>query len=86
MAVPGGIGTFDELFEILTLRQLGRHGKPIVLLNLRGYFDPLLALLDKAIEEGFLKEECRALWAAFSEEEALLDFLEGYSGEQKFYK
>jgi len=86
VAVPGGIGTFDELFEILTLRQLGRHGKPVVLLNLRGYFDPLLALLDKAIEEGFLKEECRALWAAFSEEEALLDFLEGYSGEQKFYK
>ena len=86
VAVPGGIGTFDELFEILTLRQLGRHGKPIVLLNLRGYFDPLLALLDKAIEEGFLKEECRVLWAAFTEEEALLDFLEGYSGEQKFYK
>ena len=86
VAVPGGIGTFDELFEILTLRQLGRHGKPIVLLNLRGYFDPLLALLDKAIEEGFLKEECRALWAAFSDGEALLDYLEGYSGETKFYK
>lgn len=81
VAVPGGIGTFDELFEILTLKQLGRHAKPIALLNLRGYYDPLLALLDKAISEGFMKEECRVLWAAFDKADALLDYLEGYEGQ-----
>lgn len=86
VAVPGGIGTFDELFEILTLKQLGRHGKPIALLNLRDYYDPLLALLDKAIEEGFMKEECRSLWAAFDNGEALLDYLERYQGATGFFK
>ena len=84
--VPGGIGTFDELFEILTLRQLGRHSKPVVLFNLRGYFDPLLAMLDKAIEDGFMKEECRTLWAAFTDANALLDYLEQYKGEIGFFK
>ncbi len=86
VAVPGGIGTFDELFEILTLKQLGRHSKPVALLNLRGYYDPLLALLERAMAEGFMKEECRGLWAAFDSGEALLDYLEQYHSEQKFYK
>lgn len=74
--LPGGIGTFDEFFEILTLRQLGRHQKPIALLNLRGYFDPLLTLLERAAEQGFLPAENRALWAAFDRPEPLLDELE----------
>ena len=86
VAVPGGIGTFDELFEILILKQLGRHSKPIVLLNLRGYYDPLLALLEKAIDEGFMQEACRSLWAAFDNGEALLDYLEHYHGEIGFFK
>ena len=86
VAVPGGIGTFDELFEILTLKQLGRHGKPVALLNLRGYFDPLLAMLEKAMADGFMKEECRSLWAAFDNADALLDYLEGYHGEIGFFK
>lgn len=86
VAVPGGIGTFDELFEILTLKQLGRHSKPIALLNLRGYFDPLLAMLEKAIADGFMREECRTLWAAFEDADALLDYLEQYRGEIGFFK
>ena len=86
VAVPGGIGTFDELFEILTLKQLGRHSKPIALLNLRGYYDPLLALLDKAIADGFMTEECRGLWAAFDNADALLDYLEDYHGTVGFFK
>ena len=84
--VPGGIGTYEEFFEMLTLKQLGRHSKPIALLNLRGYYDPLLALLDKAIAEGFMKEECRGLWAAFDNADALLDYLEQYHGEIGFFK
>ena len=74
--LPGGVGTFDEFFEILTLKQLGRHGKPIALLNTRGYFDPLLALLDRAIADGFLKAACRELYGVFSDPAALLAYLE----------
>ena len=74
--LPGGVGTFDEFFEILTLKQLGRHGKPIALLNTRGYFDPLLALLDRATQDGFLKAACRELYGVFSDPAALLTYLE----------
>jgi uncharacterized protein (TIGR00730 family) len=55
IAMPGGFGTFDELFEILTWRQIGIHDKPVGLLNVEGYFDPLLAMADHATEEGFLR-------------------------------
>lgn len=53
IALPGGPGTLDELFEVLTWRQLGLHEKPVFLLNVRGYWDPLLGLLDRIIAEGF---------------------------------
>jgi uncharacterized protein (TIGR00730 family) len=54
LILPGGIGTLDETMEILTWRQLGSHAKPIVLVNLGGYWDPLLAMLDRAVEQGFM--------------------------------
>lgn len=76
VAVPGGIGTLDEWFEILTLKQLGRHEKPIALLNLRDFYRPMLEQLALAAEQGFLKESCRTLYHVFSEGEALLDALE----------
>ncbi|QBD78575.1 TIGR00730 family Rossman fold protein [Ktedonosporobacter rubrisoli] len=56
IALPGGFGTFDELFEITTWAQIGLHSKPIGLLNIAGYFDPLLALVDHAVAEGFIPE------------------------------
>jgi uncharacterized protein (TIGR00730 family) len=56
VALPGGIGTLDELAEILTWKQLGLIQKPIALLNLNSYFDPLLLLLDKMVTEGFLNQ------------------------------
>lgn len=62
VTLPGGHGTFDEVFESITWLQLGYHTKPIVLLNLEGYFDPLLGMLDRATEEGFVKPEVRSLW------------------------
>lgn len=49
-ALPGGYGTYEELFEVITWRQLGLHGKPIVVLNLDGYYDPLLAQIDRAVD------------------------------------
>jgi uncharacterized protein (TIGR00730 family) len=60
-ALPGGYGTGDELFEILTWAQLGIHAKPIALLNTAGFFDPLLAWIDHTIREGFVKERYRGL-------------------------
>jgi uncharacterized protein (TIGR00730 family) len=57
LALPGGVGTLEEFFEILTWAVLGLHNKPIGILNTDGYFDPLLRLLDHAIEEGFVRAQ-----------------------------
>jgi uncharacterized protein (TIGR00730 family) len=63
VALPGGYGTFDELFEVLTLHQLNIGHKPVGLLNVAGYFDPLKALIEHAVEERFIREEHTALFA-----------------------
>lgn len=62
IAMPGGFGTFDELFEILTWAQLGMHRKPVGLLNVNGYFDPLVAMAENAIREGFVPPSHRELF------------------------
>lgn len=61
ITVPGGIGTMEEFFETLTLKQLGRHRKAIIIYNVNGYFDRLVDMLDKAIDEGFLNGRCMDL-------------------------
>jgi len=61
IALPGGLGTLEELTEVLTWNQLGLNGKPVVLLDVRGYWAPLLALLDHAVQEGFVRAADRAL-------------------------
>ncbi len=72
LALPGGFGTLDEFVEVLTWAQLRIHAKPCVLVNVRGYYDGLLAFLDKSVVEGFLKPENRALvQVAHDAEEAL---------------
>lgn len=73
IALPGGFGTFEEFCEILTWAQLGIHAKPCGLLNVEGYYDPLLALFDRAAEERFLPPEHRALVIEASEPEELID-------------
>ena len=60
--LPGGLGTLDELLEVITLRQLRYHDKPVVLVNLGGYWDPLLALVDRVIESEFAAPSARALY------------------------
>ena len=74
-ALPGGFGTADELFEILTWAQLGMHHKPIGLLNVAGFFDPLLAWLDRTVEEGLVRSVHRRLLRAAASAEELLDRL-----------
>jgi uncharacterized protein (TIGR00730 family) len=74
-ALPGGVGTADEFFEIVTWRQLRLHNKPIGLLNVTGFFDPLLAWLDRTVTEGFLPSKHRGLLHIADEPETLLDLL-----------
>jgi uncharacterized protein (TIGR00730 family) len=72
VALPGGAGTLDELFETLTWRQLGLHAKPIVLLDVDGFFDPLLALADHLVAEGFVRREFRPVLEVEREVAALV--------------
>ena len=75
---PGGIGTFDEFFEILTLKQLSRHAKAITIFNINHYFDDLLSLMQRAIDENFVNEDCRELYKVFDDADSMLDYLESY--------
>ena len=72
IALPGGIGTFEEFFETLTLKQLGRHAKPMALLNTLDYYAPLQAMLERAASGGFLSRSCFALYALCSAPEEAL--------------
>lgn len=63
IALAGGCGTLEELMEIITWKQLGLFLHPIVILNTKGYYNPLLEMLDKAAEERFMREEHRAIWS-----------------------
>ena len=73
---PGGIGTFEEFYEILTLRQLGRHRKPIAILNVDDYYRPLIMMQEQAIAQKFMRPECADLCGWFDDAETLLDYLE----------
>ena len=84
VALPGGIGTLDELFESMTWNQLGIHLKPAGVLNVGGYFDPLVAMLDRALEQGFVGRAYTDFLLVEPTADALLDALAAYrppSGE-----
>lgn len=78
VALPGGMGTFDELCEILTWGQLGIHSKPCGILNVSGYFAPLLAMFNHSVAEGFLKTEDRERLLESSDARELLGMLARY--------
>jgi uncharacterized protein (TIGR00730 family) len=78
IAMPGGWGTLDEFFEILTWAQLGLHRKPCGVLNVNGYFDGLLSFIEHSIEQGFVRREHRPMILVSSSAGALLDMFAGY--------
>lgn len=73
---PGGSGTFEEFFEVLTLKQLGRHRKPIAIYNIDGYYDIMNETIEKSIEKGFIKENCRSLYRTFNDLDGMVEYLE----------
>ncbi len=79
IALPGGFGTFDELFETLTWAQIGVHAKPVGILNVNGYFDPLLNMLECAESEGFIFPEHRRSLLCGSNPEELLEAMDQFT-------
>jgi hypothetical protein len=78
IAMPGGFGTFDELFETITWAQTGAHEKPVGLLNIRDYFNPLIAAIDHAVDEGFIFPEHRNIIFCNPDPNSLLDAMSAY--------
>jgi len=83
VGLPGGMGTFDELVEIVTWAQLGLHAKPVVLANIDGYFQTLYAMLDNAVAEGFVTPVSRARWCNADSVTSVMQILakEGLAGD-----
>lgn len=82
IVAPGGIGTYEEFFEILTLKSLGRIDRPIVLFNINGYYDGMKALLEHTAAEKFMDREILDLCGFMENPEEILDYIEGYKKEK----
>ncbi len=76
IVVPGGIGTFEEFFEILTLKQLCRHNKPIAIYNLKGYYDELNHTMEQAMKKNFIRDDCRELYFITKDLDELFSYIE----------
>lgn len=81
IVTPGGIGTFEEFFEILTLRSLDRHKKPIAILNTNGYYNSLIEFLENGVKQNFLKSANLELFFVSENENEILDYLENYTDD-----
>lgn len=81
IVTPGGIGTYEEFFEIYTLKQLGRHTKPIVIFNINGYFDEMLAMLHRTVKENFMREASLSLIRVATSPQEVLVQLRDAEGE-----
>ncbi|KAJ1561275.1 hypothetical protein HK405_004409, partial [Cladochytrium tenue] len=79
IALPGGFGTFEELLEMTTWAQLSIHSKPVGVLNIKGFYDPLAALVDRAVGDGFIREQNKKLMLFGSTPDELLNMMEAYT-------
>ncbi|NLK71915.1 MAG: TIGR00730 family Rossman fold protein [Clostridiales bacterium] len=88
IALPGGFGTLEELFEMITLKQLKYHCKPIAILNTEGYYNPLIELFERVIQHKFAKEYMRSLYYVSSDVRDILNYIDAYEPveiEQKWF-
>lgn len=81
LVTPGGIGTFDEFFEIITLRQLGQHLKPIAIYNINGYFNPMIEMMKNAINQSFMTAANEELYFVSEDANAVLNYIETHKPE-----
>lgn len=79
---PGGFGTFEEFFEVLTLKQLGRHNPPLAVLNTLGYYDAMQVMLEHTVAARFAKPVCLQIYRLFDEPAALMEYLEHYDPDE----
>jgi uncharacterized protein (TIGR00730 family) len=80
IATPGGIGTFEEFFEIYTLKQLGQSKKPLVIFDINGYYKPLIAMLENGINGSFMPKQSMSLFHYTDSIEDAIDYIENYTG------
>ena len=78
---PGGFGTFEEFFEVLTLKQLGRHGKAIIVYNQDGFFNSLFQMMDECVEKGFMNHVTNEIYQVMTDIDEILSYLDGYTPE-----
>lgn len=74
----GGMGTFEEFFEVLTLKQLRRHSKPIIIYNVNGYYNSMLKMMQNAVDEGFMSNDCNRLYSVAKNEEEVFEQIKNY--------
>ncbi len=74
----GGMGTFEEFFEVLTLKQLHRHSKPIIVYNVNGYYNPMLDMMQNAVDKHFMTDECNRLYTVAQTEAEIFEQIKGY--------
>lgn len=79
IVTPGGVGTFEEFFEVLTLKQLGRHDKAIAVFNIDGYYDDLESFMEEAIKRQFITDKCHQLYGYFATADQVIDYIENYT-------
>jgi len=75
IAIPGGIGTMEEIFEVFTWAYLGYHEKPCGILNYKGFYDPLIELLDKMGNQGYLSQDCRDMLCVADTAETMIEMI-----------
>ena len=79
IAVPGGVGTYEEFFEVLTLKQLQQLNKPLVIFNINHYYDKFEELLVHTVETGFMKQECKNVYRIFDSTDDIMTYIENYN-------
>lgn len=75
---PGGVGTFEEYFEVLTLKQLGRHSKALTLFNINGYYDDLEKFMQTVVQEKFISSKCGEMYSYFASADEIIKYIENY--------